>query len=311
MDSESSASPKPSAPPSASSPATPSPSNDSPMEASDSSTSRRPPSGLRLTPVPLDRIVDDTRANHRFDLDPAKLAELAASMKTDGLINPIRVTLDDQGWHVVAGCRRVAAARLLGWRHIDATFIPDDDGPTDSQRLAENLVRADLTPVEEAQAVAAAYDPLTCGIDALAARLNRSAYWIEHRLAIHKYPEPVLKALHLGDISIGVADELAQVASPDQLGLLLDAAGRSGCTRRQAQLWRSTANAAITDPTANHAPAGAIPVAGPPPTVVKQCFSCERECDVTGMTYATVCPECTQAIRDAKTRLPAPPPGTR
>lgn len=263
-----------------------------------------------LAALPLDKLRTDQDANHRFDLDPVQLGELAASMKADGLINPVRVVRRADGWHLVAGFRRVAAARMLDWSHIDATFDPDAEGPTDSQRLAENLVRAELTPVEEAHAINTLFNDGAMPIEAIAARLNRRPDWIEHRIAMASYPEPVLKALHLRLIGVGVADELAQIVSPDQLLLLLDAASRSGCSKRQAALWRATANAAVTDPTANHQPSNAIPLAGPPPIVVKQCFSCERTHDVTGMTYVTICAECTAAIQHAAADQRAQPPGT-
>lgn len=311
MPAESSPSPSPTPTPSTSAPEPTSASNDTPTAPSESSPSDQPWQQIKLTPVPLDRIVHGDDDNHRFELDPAALGDLAKSMKADGLINPIRVRLVDDGWLLIAGFRRVAAARALGWRHILATVNHEQDGDDESQRLAENLFRADLSPVEEAHAIQRIYSPTDFGIDACAARLNRTAAWIEHRLAIAAYPEPVLKALHLDQINIGVADELAQVRSPSQLSVLLDAAINSGCTRRQAQLWRVSANAQLTDPTGNRGAADIIPVAGPPPTVQRQCFSCETEHDVTGMSYVTICGDCMAAIRAASAqRRVSADPGT-
>lgn len=315
MASESSESQSPSPSPSESTPAATSASNDSPTERSDSNPSAPTPTARRLISARLDMIRTPDGENHRFELDPTALGELAKSMKADGLINPVRLRSTDDGWLLVAGCRRVAAARSLDWQFIDATIANADHGDDESQRLAENLFRADLSPVEEAHAIQRLYDPLNFGIDACAARLNRSPFWIESRLAIAQYPEPLLKALHQAHISIGVADELSHINSPTQMVALLDTAIASGCTRRQAQLWRMSANAQLGDPTGNHGDANIIPVAGPPPTVVRQCFSCETEHDVTGMSYVTICGECMARIRDVSAQqhrleLDNPPPRT-
>ncbi len=310
MDSESSTSPNRTPPPSESAPATTSASSDSPTEPSDSNPSDPSSRPLTLINIGLDALHTADGENHRFDLDPTALGELAASLKADGLINPIRVRRRGDDYELVAGFRRVAAARSLGWRHISATLAAGDGADDESQRLAENLFRTDLTPVEQADAIKVYQARHGLTIDAMAARFSRTPAWIESRLAIAEYDERILRELHLGNISIGVADELAQIRSPDQMSALLDAAVHNGCTRRQAQLWRSSANATIDDPTGRAVAAPIMQDAGPPPTVHALCFSCENERNVTGMSYVKICGECMAAIRDGKARDPQGPSDT-
>lgn len=310
MANASSASPSPTATPCTSAPAPTSASSDSQTEPSDSNPSDPSSRPLTLINIGLDAIRTGDQDNHRFDLDPTALGELAKSMKADGLINPIRLRQRDDGYELVAGFRRVAAARSLGWRHISATLTAHDGADDDSQRLAENLFRTDLTPVEQANAIKLYQARHGLTIEAMAARFSRSPAWIESRLAIADYAEPILRELHLGNISIGVADELEQIRSPAQMTALLEAAVHNGCTRRQAQLWRSSANAIIDDPTGRPAAETVMPVAGPPPTVHARCYSCENERDVTGMSYVKICGECMAAIRDGKAQGRQAPAGT-
>lgn len=83
--------------------------------------------------------------------DPAALQELAESIKRHGIIQPVLFQPAEQGWlNIVAGERRIAAAKLAGLLMIPALMV---EGNTDEISLVENLQRKDLTPVEEAEAL--------------------------------------------------------------------------------------------------------------------------------------------------------------
>jgi ParB family chromosome partitioning protein len=275
----------------------------SPATATPPSESAAGPAGPNLETlqsVPLDLIDADDQNNDRLSLDPDQLGELANSIRAIGLVQPIRVRKNGQRFHLVAGFRRLAALKILGRQCAPAIVNPFQQAPDPTVRLAENLVRADLSPVEEAHAVQRAADELQHSPATLAARLNRSKQWVNHRLALATYPEPILHALHNRQVSLGVADELALVADPAQRTALLQAAIRNGCTTRQAQAWRTHANAYIGDSTA--APSQTSPPAdpGPPPRLLKSCFACDREHDVTELSYVTICSACVARVADAK-----------
>lgn len=256
--------------------------------------------------LPLDAIRTDQDQNERFALDPEALRQLADSIARLGLINPIRVRPEEDGFRLVAGFRRLEACRLLG-RVTLACHI--DPSPADSDaaiRLAENLERADLTVVEEARGVYRFEQTTHASPDELATRLHRSVNWIRHRLALNNYPFIVLDALHAKTISLGVADELALIQDPQQLRALLTAAIDNGCTTRQAAAWRIHANAFIGDSTGAATQPPPPHMEGPPPRVLKTCLICSREHDITTLSYVTICPTCLQQVQ-AVTAPPSPP----
>jgi ParB family transcriptional regulator, chromosome partitioning protein len=110
-----------------------------------------------------------TVGKRRRPLDPAKLDELAESMRDVGLINPITVTprfsrmkIDGKeeripsGVRLIAGYHRVEAARKLGWRHIQASVItPKNRLTRDLLEIDENLIHAELSELERAEHLAA------------------------------------------------------------------------------------------------------------------------------------------------------------
>lgn len=94
---------------------------------------------------------DPQQSRKIFDDD--EIAELARSIDSRGLLQPILVRQDDNrpnGWIIVAGERRWRAVSTLGWEHIPAI---EYEGDYVSANLVENLLREDLSPVEEAQGV--------------------------------------------------------------------------------------------------------------------------------------------------------------
>lgn len=89
----------------------------------------------------------------RKDFRPEELAELEASLRANGLLQPISVrpAPSGQGYELIAGERRLRAATRLGWTDIPAVIKPIDDQTLLTLALVENLQRADLNPIEEAE----------------------------------------------------------------------------------------------------------------------------------------------------------------
>lgn len=299
---------------SASPPETTSPSNSSPEAPSSCTAGTRPPPSSTLRDLPLDLIDADYDQNDRFALDANQLRELADSIRAVGLINPIRVAQHGDRFDLQVGYRRLEAFRLIGRQNIPALVTTTDEAPPATLRLAENLIRADLTPVEEARTVARLLEQTHHTTEQMATLLNRSPAWIQHRIDLANYPEEILDALHLRQIKLGVADELALVRDPAQRSALLRAAADNGCTARTAALWRAHANAYIGNSTATPTQAPGPPVTGPPPTVHKQCFACQQPFDITTLSYITVCADCLATLeqalthqRQATAQMPPPP----
>lgn len=87
-------------------------------------------------------------------VDEARLRELTASIEATGLIHPIRVRKQDFYYEVIAGWHRTVACRDLGWETIPCNVVDDDDLHAELAMIDENLIRASLSPVDLAGAIA-------------------------------------------------------------------------------------------------------------------------------------------------------------
>lgn len=136
----------------------------------------------------------------RREFDSEKLAELAASIKEHGLINPILVRILPGGsYRLVAGERRFRAFKLLGRERIPAV-IDQGEGVKEflSKQLVENLQRADLSSMERSDAIVRLRDDHNLSIRELALRLGISKSAVQRSLDIQALPEDLKQALREG-----------------------------------------------------------------------------------------------------------------
>ena len=127
----------------------------------------RPPDGLEpsgnLLSIPVDRIAPNPY-QPRKTFDPESLQELADSIKSRGLLQPLLVKKDGAGYTLVAGERRFRAAKLAGLAEVPALVLEDlDEAGMLQVALIENLQRDDLNPIETATAYQALID--RCGLN--------------------------------------------------------------------------------------------------------------------------------------------------
>ncbi len=165
-----------------------------------------------LQQVPLDRLKTDP-ANPRETL--GDVTELAASMREVGLLQPIvaRRTAGGQ-LYVVAGHRRLAAARSLGWKSVPVVIRRDMR--TDevlAAMLIENGQRKDLDFIEEARGLARLKGQLGCSDTELAHRIGRTHTHVSRRLHLLSLPAEEQEALRAGEMSLQEATHRARVAS--------------------------------------------------------------------------------------------------
>ncbi len=146
------------------------------------------------------------------------VTELAASITTAGILEPLIVAVTERGttrqkFTVVTGHRRLAAAKLAGLITVPAIVCEFTDRQRVEAMLIENLQREDLTPLEEA----GAYRRLTelgLGQVQLALRVGRSQAHVSKRLALLKLPEAAQAALDAGVLPIADALDLVPFAAP-------------------------------------------------------------------------------------------------
>jgi ParB family chromosome partitioning protein len=157
--------------------------------------------GIPYREIPLSAIETDPNQPRR-NFDPEKLQELAESIKLYGVISPILVrpgALPGR-YTVISGERRYRASTIAGLASIPAMVSQsqDEDGKTLAIQLVENLQRADLSPLERAQAIGALRDGHNLSIREIAEKLSISKSAVQRSLEILNLPHDLLNALKEG-----------------------------------------------------------------------------------------------------------------
>lgn len=124
-----------------------------------------------------------------------KINELAQTIRTHGIIQPIVVRKIDDKYEIIAGERRWRAVKKLGWEEIPAIIKNYNDKETASIALIENLQREELSAIEEAAAYAKLIDLHQLTQEALAQRLGKGQSTIANKLRLLKLPQEVQEAL--------------------------------------------------------------------------------------------------------------------
>lgn len=183
------------------------------------------------------RLIRDQRFGRRDTLDPDALDSLVRSLRELGQLTPIVVTEVGGAYRLVAGRRRVEAAKRLGWSEIGAMVLSGDDRREASAALAENLARSDLTPLQEARVLRGALDETGCTVGELAASVGRSDVWVHNRLQILEWPEEFQAVADSGALAIAALRQLLEVSDPDYRHTLLMASIENGVTVAQVGRW--------------------------------------------------------------------------
>ncbi|TSB47534.1 nucleoid occlusion protein [Alkalicoccobacillus porphyridii] len=135
------------------------------------------------------------RFQPRTVFDQEKIEELAQTIRTHGVIQPIVVRARDDKYEIIAGERRWRAVTSLGWEKIPALVKEFNDSQTASIALIENLQREGLTSIEEAIAYAKLIEIHGLTQESLAQRLGRGQSTIANKLRLLHLPEEVQQAI--------------------------------------------------------------------------------------------------------------------
>lgn len=189
-----------------------------------------------LMTVPIEQIVPNPR-QPRSHFDPAALAELAASIKEHGVIQPLLVSRDEAGagYILIAGERRWQASKLAGLAEVPVILRQTSDQQKLELALIENVQRADLNPLEEANAYRQLSDEFQLSHEHIAERVGKSRVAVTNTLRLLKLPEPVQQALVDGRISEGHARALLALATPQAMEAAMKTVIAQEMTVRQVE----------------------------------------------------------------------------
>lgn len=187
--------------------------------------------------LPLAEITPN-RYQPRSIFNEEKIAELAQTIHTHGMIQPIVVrTIEDdkKRYEIIAGERRFRAVSSLQWETIPAIIREMNDKETASVALIENLQREELTVIEEAQAYQRLLDLHGLTQEALAQRLGKSQSTIANKLRLLKLPKTVHQAITDKRVTERHARALIRLKDEDQINKVLAEIIEKGLNVKQTE----------------------------------------------------------------------------
>jgi ParB family chromosome partitioning protein len=155
-------------------------------------------------------------------MDEGALNELAASIKAQGLMQPILVRPVNSGsdrYEIIAGERRFRAAQIAGLSEVPVLVKDVDDQAAAAMALIENIQREDLNPLEEAQGIHRLITDFNFTHEQAAGAVGRSRSAVSNLLRLLNLAKPVQTMLMAGDIDMGHARALLAVDSANQITL--------------------------------------------------------------------------------------------
>ncbi len=155
-------------------------------------------------------LVEPNKNQPRTRFDDEKIAELAQSIKQNGILQPILVTpLDNGGYRIVAGERRWRAARSAGLKEVPVYIRNLDEKQTMQLALIENVQRQDLSPIEEARAYKQLMDEYKMTQQEVSEAVGKSRSVIANSLRLLTLSAPVVELVENGKLTVGHAKMIA------------------------------------------------------------------------------------------------------
>lgn len=152
----------------------------------------------------------------RRHFDETGLQELAASIRAYGILQPLTVRRTEKGYQLIAGERRLRAARIAGLREVPCLVARVDEQDAGMLALIENLQRRDLDCFEEAAAIARLIHRYGLSQEQAAEKLGRSQSAVANKLRLLRLPPPVVELLRQGDLSERHARALLRLTDQEE-----------------------------------------------------------------------------------------------
>ncbi|HEX9776055.1 MAG TPA: ParB/RepB/Spo0J family partition protein [Actinomycetota bacterium] len=170
--------------------------------------------GPRLSEIAVAEIRPNPR-QPRARFEDEALEELASSIRSVGVLQPVIVRRSDAGFELIAGERRVRAARRAGLTQIPAVIRDAEDDAMLLDALVENIQRVELNPLEEAAAYRQLVDDLSVTHEEIARRVGKSRAAVTNALRLLNLAPSVQQRIVSGALSAAHGRALAAIADPD------------------------------------------------------------------------------------------------
>jgi ParB family chromosome partitioning protein len=171
---------------------------------------------LRFEEVPVSAIRPNTHQPRRQFLETS-IQELAASIREVGILQPLVIRSTESGFELIAGERRLRAAKEAGLDRVPVLIRQAGEGESMEMALVENLQREDLNPLETASAYQALVDSFGLTKEQLASRLGKSRAAVTNTLRLMRLPESIRALVLTGKLSEGHARALLGLETEERM----------------------------------------------------------------------------------------------
>ncbi|MCX7394667.1 MAG: ParB/RepB/Spo0J family partition protein [Planctomycetales bacterium] len=192
-------------------------------------------------------LIDRNPFQPRHEFDPAALNELADSIRQHGVLQPVLVRSAGGGYQLIAGERRLIAAKKAGLQEIPCRVLALTDQQVSEVALEENLKRQDLNVLEKATAFQGYLDRYGCSIEELSRRLSLDRSTVSNMVRLLELPEAVKADLRSDKISAGHARALLSLKSDSDRVTLCDRIQKEGLSVRKIEEAVRDLNASLDD----------------------------------------------------------------
>ena len=168
--------------------------------------------------LPLSQL-NESKTNPRRVFEESALKELAASIRSQGVLSPLLVRpLTENGFEIVAGARRYRAAQMAESATVPVRIVHLSDAEALAAQLVENLIRAEIHPMEEAEGFARllALDEPKYSIEQIAARVGKQPSFVASRMKLIDLVPAAVEAFYASEIGVGHALLLAKLPADEQ-----------------------------------------------------------------------------------------------
>lgn len=242
-------------------------------------------------------LIDEPKGIVRMEIDSGYISELAQSISEIGLLQPILLAVDGDRYEIVAGHCRFLACQKLELPSIKAFVRQMTQVEIGVARATENIIRKDLTPIEEAATYKSLLDEYGLSYEQIAQKIGKTAGTIKRRLDLLKMPPQLQKAVHSKSISISVAEQLWTISDQTDLDYYLSFALDGGCTKEVARSWAKDWRDKIRRQKDPGVVGGGDVAPTEPRPVYVSCDLCNGPMELGQETVLRVCLECGKTIK--------------
>lgn len=208
------------------------------------------PDGIPVPPA-QEVAVDSIRAGAwqpRRAFEPEALEELAQSIRERGILQPLLVRSRDGGFDLIAGERRLRAARMAGLTRVPVRVLSATDREAAEMALIENLQRKDLDPIEEAEGYHSLVESYQMTQEQVSSRVGKARATVANALRLLSLPAEIRESVRKGDLSAGHAKALLALPSAAEQSAAARRCVREGWSVRELERRLAQATRSVTRP---------------------------------------------------------------